>query len=116
MPVLSSSLLNGHAASVNDLQYSDDGDYLYSGSDDGTIIIWDMKNRKEYLKFIRVRLYDYVTMTPGGYYSASKGAASGIHFVKGLDIYSFDSFDLIYNRPDVILEKLGRVDQALWQG
>ena len=36
--------LHGHRYSVNALQFSRDGSLLLSGSDDGTVVIWDTKN------------------------------------------------------------------------
>ena len=51
---------------------------------------------------------DYVFITPDNYYKASKGAFDKIHFVKGMKVLSFEQFDLIYNRPDIVLERLGQ--------
>ena len=40
-PVLS---LEGHTSSVTSIGFQKDGKYLYSGSEDGTIKIWDLRN------------------------------------------------------------------------
>ena len=69
-------------------------------------------------ELLNQRLYfenpnDFMYITPDNYYFASKNAAKQLHFVKGLQPYSFDQFDLIYNRPDIVLKKMGMAPQNL---
>lgn len=64
---------------------------------------------------------DYIMYTPDNYYKATKGAVDKIFYVKGLDSFTFRQFDLKYNRPDIILERLKgdedkiRILRAAWQ-
>jgi len=51
--------------------------------------------------------HDYIIYTPDNYYKATKGATDMIHYVKGLDSYTFRQFDLRFNRPDIVLKRLG---------
>jgi WD40 repeat protein len=39
------SVLRGHSSYINTLAFSLDGKYLASGSDDGTVIVWDMAGK-----------------------------------------------------------------------
>ncbi len=49
----------------------------------------------------------FVFFTPDGYYMGDKkSVAENIHFVYNDEVYLFEQFDLYYNRPDIILEKL----------
>lgn len=69
-------------------------------------------------ELINQRLYfkdpnDFMYITPDNYYYASKNGAKQLHFVKGLQPYSFDQFDLIYNRPDIVLKQMGMAPQKL---
>lgn len=45
--------------------------------------------------------------TPDNYYFISKGAEENIAFRRNARYYSFEHFDLYYNRPDIVLERLG---------
>ena len=49
-------------------------------------------------------------VTPDGYYHASKGALGKVIYFKEGKIYRFDNYDLKYNRPDIIMERLGFAD------
>ena len=51
--------------------------------------------------------------TPEGYYSAPKSTSGLLHYVKGLQVISFDQLDLRYNRPDKVLEAVDHPDTAL---
>lgn len=44
------SVLRGHSASINALSFSPDGQYLASGSDDGTIYVFEAKNWQDIFK------------------------------------------------------------------
>jgi hypothetical protein len=48
-----------------------------------------------------------IIYTPDQYYMATKDAVKDVHFSKGKKTYLFDQFDLRFNRPDIILNRLG---------
>ena len=50
---------------------------------------------------------DYIIRTPDNYYMSSQYGTDAIHFVVGTDSYNFDQFDLKYNRPDIVLSRIG---------
>ncbi|MCX6158858.1 MAG: caspase family protein [Ignavibacteriae bacterium] len=50
---------------------------------------------------------DYIIATPDNYYFTTKGAYNGVAFKKGNEMYSPEQFDMQYNRPDIVLERLG---------
>lgn len=56
---------------------------------------------------------DFILFAPDGYYMCSKGVSDLIYFEVGLNLYSFEQFDLKYNRPDIILDRLGYADRSL---
>jgi WD40 repeat protein len=51
---------------------------------------------------------DYIAMTPDGYFTSTKAAHGAVHYVKNGKIYPFEQFDLQYNRPDIILSRIGK--------
>lgn len=54
-----------------------------------------------------------VFYTDDYYYFAPKGLVNNLMFEKDFKWYRYDQFDIIYNRPDIILERLGYADEAI---
>ena len=46
------------------------------------------------------------------YYFASPNPGEIMYFEQNLELYPFEQFDLKYNRPDIVLERLGYADSA----
>jgi WD40 repeat protein len=44
--------MKGHTSYVTSVAFSPDGNYLASGSNDFTIILWSITSQKEVLKFL----------------------------------------------------------------
>lgn len=55
---------------------------------------------------------NYLISTPDKFYKASKNSLKDIHFTEGSKTYNFDQFDLRFNRPDIVLERLGYADKS----
>lgn len=87
--------------------FSADGRYLSGTNREGTTRLWDLKTGKLTVSLIPVARNDYIAATPDGYYMASKGAVSSVAFRIGNEIFPFEQFDLKFNRPDIVLERLG---------
>jgi len=57
-----------------------------------------------------------IIYTPQSHYFGSKKAIqSNVHFSDGKNMYLFDQFDLLYNRPDIIAKQLQLSDSKLIQ-
>ena len=78
-----------------------------------SIKMWEEEKGIEKMAFIPVDSNHYVIISNDNYYTYTKNQHPYVHFVKGLKVYSFESFDLIYNRPDIILERLGSIENEL---
>jgi WD40 repeat protein len=48
-----------------------------------------------------------ITILTSGYYMGNKEAVSKLHYLKGLQPVGFEQLDILYNRPDKVLEFLG---------
>jgi WD40 repeat protein len=103
----------GHTDVVTPVCFSPDGRYALSGSWDHTIKLWDIQSGKEIVTFISVDSNDFITLTPGYYYYCSKNANTKLAWRIGLNIFGFDQFDLQYNRPDIVLERIGYAPKEL---
>jgi WD40 repeat protein len=77
------------------------------------LVLFDINTGKELYSIIAIDSMDYIILTPDKYYMCSKNAANKLAWRVGDQLYSFDQFDLQYNRPDIVLERLGNTDTSL---
>jgi WD40 repeat protein len=99
--------LVGHSSNVKSVAYSPDGRHLLSGAEDGAIKLWDLATGKELVSLIALGREDFAAVTPDQYYRISKASAKGVGFRVRDRIYPFEQFDLRFNRPDIVLQRLG---------
>jgi WD40 repeat protein len=67
----------------------------------------------EMASFIALKNEDWIIITPDRYYFCNKNAAKELGYNKNGKYYSFEQFDLKYNRPDIVLNLIGVNDSAL---
>jgi WD40 repeat protein len=104
--------LSGHVSAVTTLVWSANGQMIVSGSRDGTVRVWNVQDRSEVVQLIALGSNDgpsrdYVAVTPDQFYRASRRRVDGVAFRVNDQLYPFEQFDLRFNRPDVIVERLG---------
>ncbi len=99
--------LNGHTQRISSLHFSANTKYMLSASDDYTVRLWDIKAGGELAKLYAIDSADFMIGEPDGYYMATTGAAKKLHFKVADQTFSFDQFDLQFNRPDEVLKKIG---------
>ncbi len=107
--------LVGHTRQVASLVFAPDGKTLLSGSEDGSLRVWNIGERKEAVSLYALGAMDYVAVSPDQFYRASKARLSGISFRVNDRLYPFEQFDLRFNRPDLIAEALGHASPDLLQ-
>lgn len=104
--------LAGHEGPVFDLAFRPDGQRLLTGSRDGTARLWEVATGQELCALVVLRDGEVVA-TPDGCYLAPKAALDGVAFRVGDRALPFDLFDLKFNRPDLVLERLGAAPPEL---
>ena len=102
-----------HKNIISSVVFTSDNKYLMSGSIDGTLKLWDLANGKEIVSMISMGRNDYITITPDNYYHCSKNGMSAIAFVLNEKVFSPEQFDLQFNRPDIVLERIGYADPEI---
>jgi WD40 repeat protein len=107
--------LAGHTSDVTSVVYAANARLLVSGSRDGTLRIWSVPQSKELVELIALGASDYVAVTPDQYYRASRRHISGVAFRVNERLYPFEQFDLRFNRPDIVLERLGSTPPEIVQ-
>ena len=128
---------SGHNGFVRSLAFSPDGRQILSGSEDGSLRLWDVNTGKEIASFISFFGNDsqlasagrgltvetqttsstidgeWVSITPDGYYQASPRGDRYINVRVGNTFSGIDSFRSIFYNPDVVQARLqGRPDPA----
>lgn len=100
--------VNAHRGEVMDVMPTNKGKRFISSGFDGWGHIFDWDQQKEIMSMYSPKgTNDYLFLSPDNYYKGTKGVFSDIHFAKGTETFKFDQFDLKYNRPDIILQRLG---------
>jgi len=101
----------GHSNTVKSFDFGDDK--MITGSADGTARIWDLKTGKELATVVSLPDNNFIFKTPDNYYYCSKAALKLVSFTKDMKFFPFEQFDLQYNRPDIVLERLGMTSEEL---
>ncbi len=105
--------LKGHDDHVKALEFSPKGNILASGSDDTKIIFWNYKTGEQIATLLALDKEDFIMVTPDNYYMTSKGGVNGVAFRLGNKVFPFEQFDLHYNRPDIVLKRIGLASEEL---
>ena len=106
--------LEGHTAPVLETAYSPDGGFIMSRSKDGSVVLWNAITGEMLFRCFMFDQSDWIALTPDRYYYGSKGGIGLLHWISADGkVYSFEQFDLQYNRPDIVLERIGLADSSL---
>lgn len=105
--------LHNPAGQVNRSVFDSRAGFLYSCSHDGMIKYWDYLNCQEKAEFMAFYDTDYMITTPDMNYMCTRPALEGISFRVGDELYSFDQFDIKFNRPDLVMQTTGKAPQQL---
>jgi len=81
-----------HLFKINTLQFSPDGEYFISGSNDHTLKVWNTKDLKQLATIVPVDLEDWVVVSSTGNFDASASGVGQISYVQGMDILPLESF------------------------
>ncbi|MBN2789660.1 MAG: caspase family protein [Candidatus Delongbacteria bacterium] len=87
------------------MKFSEDDKKLYTriGKE---LQIWKASTGDKIVTLYQTDPNDYLILTPDNYYSVSKSLVNLFHFTGGLQYFAYENFDLIYNRPDIIYQRL----------
>lgn len=104
---------NGHISEITGAIKDKEHNRLLTSSLDATIKLWDLNTKKLIMTIIPVDNNKRIFITPDNYYFAPKNSLNAIGFKQGNNFYPPEQFDLKYNRPDIVLARLGYPDTML---
>ncbi len=105
--------LKGHYSTITGLDFTKDGNLLFTGALDGTIRIWDYKNKKQKALLHGNDTDHYFIVSEDGYYSMAKKAIGNIAYGDQKNIYPAAQFEIKLNRPDKVAESIGFTQPSL---
>jgi hypothetical protein len=105
--------LSGHHGEVTGAKLTDHDSKLVTVSRDGLCFIWDLKTGKAIWKILVGSESDYLITADDQYFMGNRTAPKLAGWKVDDRVYSFEQLDLKYNRPDIVLRKLGYAPQSL---
>lgn len=103
-----------HSASITSITTSPESNIALTTSEDKTVGIY-RTDKKELVAYLITsdKGNEYIIRTPDNYYMSSPYGVNAISFAVGKDTYGFDQFDLKFNRPDIVLSRIGLADDQI---
>lgn len=95
------------------VSFSHDGKLVATIGDDGAVRLYEAASGNGVATVVALGRDHYAIALADGTYSASKGGLARIAFRIGDRAIPFDQFDVAFNRPDAVYERLGYADATL---
>ena len=102
-------LLNGKNSWINSAVFSPDGSSVLTTSEH-RICSWDVASGNPIYERIQLENNNWLVKLPNSpYYMCSKDASKMLHYVTpSLKVIGFEQLDPVYNRPDIVLDSIGK--------
>lgn len=110
------TLVNGRISEIRSVVFTPDSRQLLSIGRDGALRVWSVSERRELAALYALGEADSLAVTPDNYYLASRAGLRGISFRLHGEQYPFEQFDLRFDRPDFVLQRLSRASAQDVQG
>ncbi len=94
-----------HQTQVSDIKFNEEYNYIATSSYDGLIKFWSAESGSMLLSMAVFNDNDFIYVSPENYYFSTKRAMNYIGFLYKDKLYSFEQFDLKFNRPDIVFAK-----------
>lgn len=104
--------LVAHTGSVTATRFSADGKILATGSLDGTVTLWRVRDFRQIATIHLFENDEWITTTPRGAYVASSNASVYVNWVfrRPLEAFGFDQFARALERPEIVAKRLAGGD------
>ncbi len=98
-----------HTDRITGMAFGPHHSFLATSSWDATIKLWDTQKHELVVTIVPIGKKDYIVITPDGYYFGTRNSLIGIGYKFGKQFVSPEQYDLRFNRPDIVLSRLGYV-------
>ncbi|MFN5442263.1 MAG: caspase family protein, partial [Flavobacteriia bacterium] len=90
--------------------FANKGSQVVTISYDRKIILWDVNTGNPIYERIQLQNNNWLVKLPNSpYYMCSKDASKMLHYVTpSLKVIGFEQLDPVYNRPDIVLDSIGK--------
>ncbi|MDF1547237.1 MAG: caspase family protein [Bacteroidales bacterium] len=95
-----------HSSTISDIKFNMPYNYIATSSFDGLIKFWDIQSGDLLVSLAAFHENDFIYITSDNYYYSTKGAMDYIGFIQNDRLYTFEQFDVKFNRPDLVFSKL----------
>lgn len=104
---------SGHSAHISDIKFNPVRKLIATASHDGFIKFWDAESGALKVNFAAFNESDFIYIDPDNHYYSSFGAMQHVAFTSGDNIYAFEQFDLQFNRPDLVMARMGNTSKKM---
>jgi WD40 repeat protein len=103
-------LEGGHSSYICDAAVCPDGSHVFTVSQDQRAFLWDVATGNPIYECILLENNNWLVKLPNSpYYMCSKDASKMLHYVTpSLKVIGFEQLDPVYNRPDIVLDSIGK--------
>lgn len=98
---------SGHSSAISEIRFNIPYNYIATSGHDGLIRFWDIRNGELLVNLAAFGEDDFIYINPENYYYSTKGAMNFIGFTEEGKLYTFEQFDVKFNRPDLVFSKMG---------
>lgn len=110
-------VFTGHTGGVYSVALLPGGRFAMSSGKDGTTRKWDLEKRRELARMVVAEDGEWLTMTPQGFYSASRRDTELLAIVRGMEVMPVGQAHKLLFNPDLVREALagdldGKVENA----
>lgn len=106
-----SKFIGLHSDRITSIAINEKHGVIASAGWDGLIRFRDLKSGKLLSTFGPFKDGQFIYISPDNYYFSSKRALDFISFKMDEKMYSFEQFDILFNRPDLVAENLPWFDE-----
>jgi WD40 repeat protein len=102
-----------HSDRITGMSFSPTRPVLATVSWDATVKLWNTNTGELLATFVAIGKDDHIIVTPDNFYFGTRSSLKGIGFKYGKQFVSPEQYDLRYNRPDIVLSRLGYASQGV---